>query len=195
MSKTKIQRPFIITKLNENTVKSVVTPPAQYTKQCVELSPDVQEIVTKVNNLIASEKTAYPMRVLLSVMMDNALRVSEVIRISHYDIDNLGRICIKGMKGSADRIITSSRYKEYFLRCKSSQVDPFGLYNRYFLYRFFKNNGLILQFDKGTRNAVTHALRYISIKEMKQAGYKDETKQRFTGHKSRKNVEYYENKK
>ena len=103
-------------------------------------------------------------------------------------------INIKALKGSSSKIIVPIHYTQYFVNCRQSGVSPFAGFNRFFVYRLFQKLNLFIHFETGLNNAVTHSLRFASIRLLSNSKIPLLERSKFVGHKSQSNTIYYEEK-
>lgn len=186
---------FLNSGKNNKTVKPVSNRSAPCTTLCGTGNKVDSQINSIVTDLLAGNRICLQFKALISLMYFNALRISEALQITCYDIDTLGRIYIRGAKSSHNKLVTCPYYTSYFIDCKSNNINPFEMYNRFFVYREFRKIGLIMQFDNCERSAVTHSLRFASIGNIQNEILTEEEKSRYVGHKSEKTTKHYEEKK
>lgn len=133
-----------------------------------------------------------PLAYIFQLQYMHGLRISEVLQIQSKDIDKLGRIRIKALKGSESRLIVSDYCKSYMLHYKSINQPPFRDYDRFFVYRVYKKIGWSFNFGTNKKASVTHAGRHLSALESKSEFNDSQLTQRHLGHKNIKNTHVYE---
>lgn len=129
------------------------------------------------------------------IQLEGACRISEVLRVKSTDIDKLGRIVIRGLKGSNDRIVNCEVAKYYLSYCKSAGCDPFSMYNRFYIRRLYIRMGIFVRHDGCSVASVTHALRYVSAEIAQNNRESLEATQGLLGHKNVENTKLYVNHK
>jgi hypothetical protein len=100
-------------------------------------------------------------------------------------------VIIKGLKGSNDRVILDSSIKDYLISCKSSNSDPFKTFNRFFIYRFLKSNGVNYSPFYSSKNSVTSAFRHHSAADINQVSNSKEHSKLYLGHKNISSTNHY----
>lgn len=193
MQKTKIS-PFRQKQTDNLRFKSVPNSSTQYTSLCGSGKETESPFHKNVMYHLSRKDIPIDLKALIELMYFNALRISEVLNIAPYDIDNLGRITIKGSKNSHNKIVISPSHTDFFIRCKQLNTYPFSIYDRFFIYRLFKKLGIYKSFDSYSKKAVTHSLRFESIGNLQAGTITKEERARFVGHKNIKNTEHYEQK-
>lgn len=175
----------------EVTSKSVLTPSAQIASLCE--SRNILSTVTKkalsLSNM--SSDAPVPLKVLISMQLKFGLRISELLLMRHEQILTAGRVLIRSSKGSQDRIICYDDEYGYLSLCKRVGKNPFEDYNRFFIYRFYKKNGIELFHEEGRKSSVTHALRHAVVKEVMAELDDINLAANYIGHKSTRSTEYY----
>jgi len=171
--------------------KSVIKLPAPYSTLCESGNKIDNQMASIIADLLSGSRICLQMKALISLMYFNALRITEALQVSCYDIDTLGRIYIKGAKKSHNKLVTCPYYTSYFIDCKTSGRNPFDNYNRFFVYREFRKIGLVMQFKDYQRCAVTHSLRFASIGNIHSDMLSYEEIARFVGHKHQKTTIHY----
>lgn len=165
------------------------------TKQCA--GDTHLEMLMKDIKAFISEKSSVPqiVKAVASLQLVTGLRISEVLQIKGSDIDEDGHIYIRGLKGSANRIVQPIFYTDYWL-AKRNDLTPIGsTYSRYFFYRWYKKGGLYYLLPDADRARVTHLFRHILADKLRSLTGDAETVSGFVGHKSVKSTESYGIKK
>ncbi len=128
---------------------------------------------------------------LILLMAMTGCRVSEALSIRVHEISNDGRVRLKGLKGSNDRIVHESEVSKYLIYCKSIGKNPFQTFDRFFVYRYLKSLGIGQHFNDNQRKSVTHIFRHLAIEDMQTIDPDLQATKRAIGHKSVKNTEHY----
>ena len=172
--------------------KSVSKPSAQSSNQCDVVS-DVDALLSIVRgSLLATKSNNIPLHHFINIQFLNGLRVSELLAVRSYDINRLGQIVIKGLKGSNSRICNTGNSADFLLQCKMNNCDPFPYFSRFFVYREFKKLGLSYRFAGNEKSSVTHLMRHLVVKLQQEDIDSLELSQSFLGHKSLKSTTHYE---
>lgn len=176
---------------NQRRTKSASNPPAQITNQCEgsnQLSDTIQAFRQCQEELRVENKELY---FLITLQFENALRISEVISINPYNIDQLGNVLIKTAKGSKPKIIASGVAREFMLNCRKYKICPFAHYNRFYLYRLYKKYNLLMLLPNRTRFAVTHTARHIAAMAARNENFEESVLQSHLSHKSKNSTKHY----
>jgi site-specific recombinase XerD len=181
-------------KKQRNQLNSVINLTAQTTKLCETGNETGTSISSAVINFYKSPEISNQDKALVELLFLSGCRISEILSISHRNITKDGRILVLGSKGSNNKIINPSIFKEYFLNCKKFNYDPFNQRNRFYYYRLFKKKGLILFHQGNEKNSVTHSLRYNLVSDLQNTGFDSRVIKQFIGHKNIKSTEHYVNK-
>jgi integrase len=174
---------------------SVQSPPALIANLCSVL--EVKDKVIVKGIYLASELSPWPLplRVIIDMQLQLGLRISEVLRIRSFDILPLGKLRIRASKRGQDRIENYTDAYGFLKFCKRNGVQPFSDYNRFFIYRAYKKEGISLFHSKTKRMSVTHALRHKLVHELEKEVDQMSLISDILGHKSRRSIESYLKKK
>jgi integrase len=124
-------------------------------------------------------------------MHECGCRISEALMISKNDITLDGKVYISGKKGSLDRVNPVIASRDYLLKCKLNEYDPFTGMNRFTARRHLLRIG-ISKLKKGRINeSVTHIFRDEFVKDMRSIEIDESVRSRAIGHKSVKSTSYY----
>jgi len=171
--------------------KAVQTPNAQFTTLCADPLQDKSIELAILQKIETVKKQSKLLAMLMKLMLANGLRISEVLQIKSGDISTGSRILIRGKKRSFDRVIDGSEFHEYLQMCRNNSIQPFAIFDRYHVYREFKKLGISIKFNGNKKNSVTHALRHIAGREIKNLSKSVETTGRALGHKSFNSTKHY----
>lgn len=152
---------------------------------------DAERLLSKIEALKRYGMNVY---VCASLQLRSASRISEILNVNWFDIDILGRIIIRGSKRSNDKVLDTGEFKEWFMKFRANQVQPFEGLNRQYIYRCYNNVGISYEIDGLLTKKVTHALRYEGLQLLSPTGTEMEAKQQLIGHKARKNTGTYDKK-
>lgn len=180
---------------NPRRTKSVSTPSAQTTTLCSpgqDTDKLLKELVTISDSLKIENRVVYR---IFMLQMYSGCRISEILDICPGDISRLGKILIKGKKGSNDKWIDIPCDKEYFLKCRTYDIMPFEGISRFFVYREYKKRGIGIKVGKTGKKAVTHMFRHLMGKIQEDEGFDINSTKKALGHKSIKSTNYYRNEK
>lgn len=103
----------------------------------------------------------------------------------------LNRIVIKSLKKGKDRIVSYNDESGYLEYCRLNFVQPFSDYNRFFIYRLYKKNGLSLYHPASNKYSVTHAFRHLFAQMSSSSNVDKSLMSEFLGHKSKKSIDSY----
>lgn len=176
-------------------IEAVSNPIAQTTKLCNSSSRLEPEKLTRLGVDMYLQLRDFRLYAIYLIQSEYALRISEVLSISHRNITSKGHILIKACKGSADRFIFISDIKFWLLQCKESLINPFDGMNRFYVYREFKKLGINSDIEYGTKKAITHGFRYKKVTELHEISDDLELSKQFLGHKSINSTKHYESKR
>lgn len=174
---------------------SAMTPPAQTSGRC-DNGTDVETLTERVRNIVEG-KTDAPKIVaaVLEILFINGCRISEAIDITGAHITKDGKILSATKKGSNQRILVSVIWSRYWQSLQGMKERISDIYDRYWFYRQLKKYGVYMDAPNSTKKAVTHSLRHLYIKNTKNINISNETISREVGHKSKKSITYYEQKR
>ena len=176
---------------NERLCNSVPKPSAHTNTSCtVGTSPS--ELLLIINSALQSARlNNKTLATLIEIQMLNGLRITEALRIRYSQINPIGQVLIKGLKGSNDRIINTGSSSQFFINCRRTKSDPYPYFSRFYVYREYKKLGLYFRFDGREKQSVTHLFRHFVIKMNKSNDVDLSTLQSFIGHKSIKSTRVY----
>jgi integrase len=124
-------------------------------------------------------------------MLVGGLRVSEMLAITPRDIDELGRVKIKSLKGGSPRLVDTGMNADQFKVWRISGYLPWRTWTRFFVYRQFKKYGIQIDIEGNGKKSVTHALRHVSAQVSATIDPDLEATKAHLGHKSISNTEIY----
>jgi integrase len=178
-------------KTNKPRVDEVLSSTALTVTQC-DTGIRSQALINPISDkLELMRKKNYTLYVFCSIQLNGGLRVSELLGVLASDVDSLGRLKVKGSKGSLDRVVDSGEHKEFVLTFARNGATFWATWSRWFIYREYKKYGIGLDIEGNERRAVTHALRHLSVKLLnEQKGVITHAKQ-LLGHKSENSTKHY----
>jgi len=182
-------------KKTQNLVNAVLNPSAQNEGLCAIHTPEVSSVTSIVNSILAGNELTSQDKAMVELLYISGLRITEALSIKFGSITNDGRIAVKGIKGSNDRLVFPLVTKAYFEHCKTFRYDPFKEKNRFYYYRLFKQKGLFIYRQHVEKNSVTHVFRYNFVIDIKNSGADNNFIKSAIGHRSIKSTEHYVNKK
>lgn len=171
--------------------KPVPSPFAHTTKLCAadeRYLQLVKSIELRKSTILNQD---YLLWYIIEGLLYNGCRVSEILSIKSGDITMIGTVKINAKKGSHNRIIHFQEATEYLKQCRLNKVEPFSLYNRYYIYRQLKKYGIELTTGNSSKNSVTHCFRHLFVNAARQEDIQSETIQAAVGHKNKGNTERY----
>jgi len=149
-------------------------------------------LVLKALSLSGSQSSLpRPLKVILSLQLFFGLRISEVLRLASSDLLALNRIRIRSSKRGKDRIISYSDPTGYLQKCRLNSLAPFFDYNRFNVYRLYKQNGLMLYLGINKKYSVTHLFRHLLATSLINEIDDKHLISDLLGHKSPKSIESY----
>jgi len=128
---------------------------------------------------------------LFAFQYETGCRISEALSIKHSDILRDASVKICGLKNSSDRIVNCSRIANYLLQCRKIKKNPFSTFNRFFIYRKWKNSGVLFESNSSSKKSVTHALRQLKAENIRNIDSSELLISQSIGQKSSKNAKYY----
>jgi len=163
----------------------------QYSTRSV-IEESLTSLISRIEDLRNSDLLLF---YIAHLQLIGSLRISEVLNIRSYDIDMLGHITIKGLKGSKDLVLFAGESKEYLIQCKRSKIDPFTLYSRFYVYREYKKKGIVFQSLNSSRKSVTHAIRQLNAMALRYNNKSNSDVSVLLHHSGNKSQRYYGYKK
>ena len=175
-------------------VSSVPTPNAQTNTLCKSRNGR-SEIAKQLAEKVESLKYENPKLYYFASLQQNfGLRVSEVLNISSGDIQPDGRIIIRGLKGSENRMVFSESGRKFFLNCRKYSIKPFADFDRYYINREYLKKSIFIKFANSDKKAVTHCFRHLYLTNL-NSDVDTDTKRKAIGQKSINSTKHYEQKK
>lgn len=129
--------------------------------------------------------------VLVRILFDNGLRISECLNIKGTDISFNYQVKVFGLKGSSDRLINCSEFKDVLKLYRGSFVLVFNEFNRYYIYRVLKKYGLCHTYSGNVRASVTHQGRHLMGQSVRLIEGGDVSVSQALGHRNENNAKYY----
>lgn len=176
-------------------IKKEPKPNAQNAKECntsYNNSREVELLYKLLGSIKVAEPTVY---IILLMQIRYGFRISEVLGIRVCDISSYGRVLVKGLKGSSDRVVDFPEIHSLGFKGGLSTNKVFQGYSRFYVYRVYKrfSIGALMQGNK--KVSVTHYPRYLAVQDVARMAGGLEVAGTFIGHKNIKNTEIYERKK
>lgn len=175
-------------------IKSESKPIAQNIKLC---EPSNSQLIdsarqSRLNQLYKAEP--WHISLVIHLLADYGLRVSEALSIKATDITSNGQIIIKGSKGSSNRLIVINEYRDRLIDLRSSGFNPIKNIDRFVVYRVLKRWNIEGKFSYGSKNAVCHQFRYNFVKDIQSVTNDLNETAKLIGHKSSFNTAIYVNR-
>lgn len=180
--------------MNKGSIKSESKPTAQTIKLCepvVDRSIDLARR-SRLDQLYRAEP--WHIGLVVHLLADYGLRVSEALSIKPTDITTNGQIVIKGSKGSSNRLIVINEYRDKLIDLRSSGFNPIKNIDRFVIYRVLKKWNIEGTFTYGSKNAVCHQFRYNLAKDIHSVTNDLNETAKLIGHKSSSNTAIYVNR-
>lgn len=128
---------------------------------------------------------------LFAFQYETGCRISEALSVKYSDILRDASVKITGLKNSSDRIVNCSRIADYLLNCRKIRKNPFSTFNRFFIYRKWKNSGVSFQSNNSSKKSVTHALRQFKAENIRNIDSSELLISQSIGQKNQKNARFY----
>ena len=182
--------------LNSNNAKLRSKPveitSAQYNRKLHESSGESERIMTICSGVFANPDIPEFMKAVISLQMEHGLRISEVLNIEKNDISQRGYILIKSLKGSKNRLVSPSFYRQFWFNSPPLTFPLSRLYSRFYFYRWYNKLGLYATYGNNSTASVTHIFRHELGLHLKNKFNQLEVSKSFLGHVNAKSTEAYE---
>lgn len=175
-------------------IKSVSSPFAQTVIQCAPRTDTGWDYVALEARYNQLKRIDERVSVIFDLQFAGGCRISEVLNVKCTDIDDLGKVTIKGLKGGDTRIVQSSFSAKFLLKTKSLGVSPFHDLNRFYVYRTYKKLGISEFYGDNQRASVTHLPRHEVALASKLLERDETVTKRQLGQKSAKSTAHYTGK-
>lgn len=148
--------------------------------------------IFEILRIIETIKTQYVIEYYcIMFLMETGCRISEALKITANDIDNLGRVRINATKKSRNRIVVSPTCTKFLLQQKKVGGDVFARFNRFHIYRIIKKYGLGAYFGENKRQSITHYFRHINASIGAEIARDINEVAQLLGHKDTKSTQFY----
>jgi integrase len=148
-----------------------------------------------IDAIISQKTLSIEIKAYCTLLIENGLRISELLSINLSKTSANGLILIHGSKGSNDRFVRSVNYNEFFVLSRNRNFTIGSLYSRFFFYRLFKSLGIVSFSSVGGNDFVTHSGREVLIKSMYANANSVINIKNYIGHKNEKSTNIYITKK
>lgn len=118
-------------------------------------------------------------------------RITEILNIKASDITLNGEVYIRALKRGQNRVIFSSEARDYLIKSKVNNLDPFRDCNRFTARRVLQGIGIGRRKKGRQVTSVTHIFRDEYIKRMRSIEMNERDRSNTIGHKSIKSTESY----
>ena len=152
----------------------------------------VDPLTSLMRKIATSDTTPKVVKAVAWLLFEHGLRITEVLNIQKCDISRQGRIRIKGLKGSNDRIVTPIMFAQFWQSLPDFMLPLGSVYSRFYFYRWFKRIGIYDVFGNNKRFSVTHMFRHHLALSLKNEFDDTALTQRVLGHRSIKSTLHYE---
>lgn len=190
--------PIILFSKNDIPEKTPINSASNSSAQYTKLLSNQSSLIPLISSItqVISPNSSHPLRlrILIELLFNSGIRISEALRIHSSDISRNGSIFVRGSKKSGDRFIYSSMFRLELLQLRSINAYLFADYSRFFVYRFLKANGIFLAYSSGSNQSVTHAFRHIATSIDSQDISHLNALKSFINHKSSFSTLHYINK-
>lgn len=138
----------------------------------------------------ASTVTALDKAVLL-LLLEHGVRITEILRIQRQDLLGHGRVLIRGIKRSNDRLLYGVSYYEALEHWLIAFTSIGEIFSRFYYYRLCVSLGIKFENGGSKKLSVTHAGRHLFAESLSAQSIELATISRSMGHKSTKSTESY----
>lgn len=171
--------------------KSVKNPFAHNANLC-GVPTDTNPLMLKALYLSSSGSPWPPvLRSILELQLQHGLRISEVLRLRVVDLLSFSKVRIKTSKRGYNRIVSHHDGSGYLAKCKKFSIIPFADYNRFYIYREYRREGLMLFHSKDKKYSVTHLFRHLLLSQLNKEINEKELISKFIGHKKMESLKSY----
>jgi site-specific recombinase XerD len=137
----------------------------------------------------------YNEKVILFIQVCYGARISEVLNINVNSISIDGRLVLKGLKGSNDRLIFIDA-NLFNLGILFKRYVKLGDYtNRFRIYREVSILKSCYSYGTNKKKSITHGFRHDFVLDLLSTNMSKESISNILGHKNIKNLKYYESNK
>lgn len=178
----------------KSSIKSVSKPTAQNIKLCELADSQSMDLARQSRLKLLYKSEPWHIGLIVHLLADYGLRVSEALSIKPTDITSSGQIIIKGSKGSSNRLIVINEYRERLIDLRKSSFNPIKNIDRFVIYRLLKKYNITGQSTYGSKNAVCHQFRYDVAKDIQSVTNDLNETAKLIGHKSSSNTAIYVNR-
>lgn len=179
----------------EGGINSVPSPSAQIDELCTPASEQAAGWQAITDNYVRIAKQSKRLAAVYGLLIEGALRISEVLAIKPSDIDAQGKVSITALKRSTSRIVVSSLARDYLITCAKRSIAPFSEMNRFHVYREFKKLGIGIQVPGNKNKSITHVGKHLFALAAKDANFDVKQLQMSLGHKAASSTAQYGRKK
>lgn len=175
-------------------IRSESNPTAQNIRLCELGARQLTDTArhSRLNQLYKAEP--WHISLVVHLLADYGLRISEALSINATDITSNGQIIIKGSKGSSNRLIVINEYRDRLIDLRKSSFNPIKNIDRFVIYRILKKWNIEGKSTYGSKNAVCHQFRYDVAKDIQSVTNDLNETAKLIGHKSSSNTAIYVNR-
>lgn len=189
----KYTRKSVLDYTHKQGYKDVLSSSAPIATVCVKENCKDKE-VRNAYDILDNMKIKYIREYYLCVfLLETGCRVSEALRVTHKDIDALGRVRVSGMKNSSSRIVYSPSAIEFLLEQRKIRGDIWERFNRFYIYRILKLHGFGMVYGKNEKMSITHYFRHVNAIIAEEISVNILEIAQILGHKKVKNTAIYLN--
>lgn len=164
---------------------------AQYTTLCDSNTNEFRSYEVRLLEFIESLSVSSAERSILELMLDEGLRISDVLNIKPKHVDSFGYITIIQGKGSSIKVVRNSKNLSFWLGQVRNGFVISDSYNRFYFYRLLKKKGIQMSVSGCSNHKVTHSLRYARAIAVMNASKDLEIVKQDLGHRSINSTKYY----
>lgn len=119
------------------------------------------------------------------------LRVTEAKQVKVRDILTNGSVRVQILKGGQEIVVDIPELYEFFIHCKTSNLNPFDRLTYKSIYLAYKKVGIGFKVGKNKNCSVTHAFRHLKADCIRNNGLSDKLVSNALHHRSLNSQQYY----
>lgn len=171
-----------------NSVLRPIAPTATLCDVVGDMSEDLKNALAGIEAMQVKHKREARLALFL---LETGCRISEALQLNFTNIDALGRVRIKGKKGSNARILFSPSLTSWLLQVRAYKMEMWEGLNRFYIYRVFKQYGIGRVFGNNEKMSITHYFRHLNAIIAREITGEIGEISALLGHKKEKNTEIY----
>lgn len=182
----------LIAKMNGTKAPKSVSRSNTQTSELCELGQSVEQIRKLQSLALERWKRDHPLLFHFALFQfHTGCRVSEVLSIHSSYITKEGSVYVKGLKGSADRVLKIPEDVHWWIDQREKGCKVFGDLDRFHIYREYRKQGISAIFGKNEKASVTHLPRHVISIDHATSAAGSKAVQIHLGHKDERSAETY----